>query len=170
MGSGRLLGTVQVSGADTLVSPGYSIGQLNVQGTYAQNGGKVALEIGRTAAGAGGTVNDKLTSTTVLSLSNTAVGFSLLPGSLALQAGDTFVMLSSANNKLTLTGDSFAFDTSLSGYVFTQTQTAGAFTLTVMGAVPEPATWALFGLGALGLLGVGRRRDLFARINAGQRG
>ena len=157
MGSGRLLGTVQVSGADTLVSPGYSIGQLNVQGTYAQNGGKVALEIGRTAAGAGGTVNDKLTSTTVLSLSNTAVSFSLLPGSLALQAGDTFVMLSSANNKLTLTGDSFAFDTSLSGYVFTQTQTAGAFTLTVMGAVPEPATWALFGLGALGLLGVGRR-------------
>ena len=154
MGSGRLLGAVLVSGADTLVSPGYSIGQLNVQGTYTQTGGKVALEIGRTAVGAGATVNDKLTSTTLLSLSNTALGFSLLPGSLALQAGDTFVVLSSANNTLTLAGDSFAFDASLSGYAFTQTKTAGAYTLTVLSAVPEPATWALFGLGVMGLLGL----------------
>lgn len=32
-GSGRLIGNVQVSGLDTMVSPGYSVGQINVTGS-----------------------------------------------------------------------------------------------------------------------------------------
>ena len=159
MGSGRLLGNVVVSGTDTRVSPGYSLGQINVQGSYTQTDGTLALEIGRSAAGSGGAVNDKLSSNGVLSISNTAIRISLLQGSLALLPGDSFTVLSSSANGLALSGDRFSFDTSLAGYSFTQTLTAGSYTLTVLAAVPEPANWALFGAGLL-VLAWRRRRAL----------
>jgi hypothetical protein len=147
-GSGRLLGTVVVSGADTLVSPGVGIGQINVLGSYTQGEGAMTLEIGRTASG---TVNDKLTSSGALAVSGTAITFSLLAGSQALHAGDSFTVLASSANGLVLSDDSFSFDASLAGYSFTTTQTAGGYTLTLLAAVPEPGTWATFGAGLLGL-------------------
>ena len=149
LGSGRLLGNVFVSGAGTLVSPGFSLGTISVQGAYQQTGGMLALEIGRTA---GGAVNDRLTGNGVLSLTGAAVTFSLLPGSLPLQVGDAFTVLSSSGNGLALTGDTFTFDPSLSGYTFSQAQTTAGYTLTVTGAVPEPSTWLLLGTGGLALL------------------
>ena len=155
-GSGQLQGSVIFTGANTLVSPGYSIGQLNVQGTYQQTGGNLALEIGRTAAGAGGTTRDVLTSTGALNLTGTALTFSLLAGSLPLQLGYAFTALTSTTNALTLAGDSFTFDASLAAYTISQTQTPGGYTLTI---VPEPTTFAMLAASALGLSGVRRRKS-----------
>ncbi len=151
LGSGRLLGSVFVSGAGTLVSPGFSLGTITVQGAYQQTGGMLSLEIGRTANGA---VNDLLAGNGALSLSGVGVTFSLLAGSQPLRVGDAFTVLSSSGNGLVLTGDTFAFDPSLSGYTFAQTQTAAGYTLTITGVVPEPSTWLLLGAGGLGLLAV----------------
>lgn len=82
------------------------------------------LEIGPTAAGQ---LNNKLTSTGELALTDSAMTFALLPGSSALQPGDRFTVLVSSSNFLSLVGDVSYFDPSLSGYSFaqTQTQTAG---------------------------------------------
>lgn len=150
VGNGRFVGNVVVTGANTSLSPGYGIGSITVQGTFQQTGGALTLEIGRTGTGAGGAVNDLLTGTSTLSLTGTAVTISLLPGSQYLQVGDAFTILSSTNNGLVLTGDTFTRDASLNLYTFSTTQTAGGYTLTVTG-VPEPGTWAVTLL-AVGIL------------------
>ncbi len=164
VGSGRLVGNVVVSGLNTLVSPGYSIGAITVQGAYQQTGGKLALEIGRTSTGAGGAVNDLLTGNSALTLTNTAITISLLSGSQYLQTGDAFTVISSTSGGLVMSGDTITLDPSLSLYTFTRTQTSSGYTLTVS-AVPEPGAWAALLAGA-GLFAAGWRRGRCARPQA----
>ncbi|MCR5165182.1 MAG: autotransporter-associated beta strand repeat-containing protein [Thermoguttaceae bacterium] len=154
-----LNGRLVINNGATL-SPGNSVGKLNVTGSVALGqaveGGDLAtilMEVG----GSGTDQNDELVITGDLELNNGQILLEM-PGNTQLSPGDSFTMIFSADNS-----EEFA-PTFIENYVvapdffkeLTYTRLdSGLYAITGSfdaNAVPEPATWALLLLGAAGLL------------------
>jgi hypothetical protein len=167
-GNGTIVGNVINGGT---INPGNSPGTLTVQGNYSSApGGRLVLEVG--SNGSGGFVTDQLIFGLGASfnLGALAVEFRFLgdadPG--AFQATGAFNVDSFLRQQAPGGGSSALGNAAYAGVAFTAS--AAAYTISNFNytpgstptftatPVPEPGTWLLMGLGALGLAVASRRR------------
>ncbi|RTL43276.1 MAG: PEP-CTERM sorting domain-containing protein [Burkholderiales bacterium] len=151
-GTGTLIGNIINRG---VFNPGNSPGTLHLQGSFAnQTGGRLVLEVG--SDGAGGFITDQLVfdAGTSVSLGSVQIEFRFLgaadPNAFLASGAfqiDSFLRQGGSGLNHALLGNA-SFSATSTAYQFT------SFTFTPDGgavfqaqAVPEPATWALWGLG-----------------------
>jgi len=152
LGSGGTLrgyGTVgSVTNLGGTVLPGNSPGTLTITGDYIQQGGTIVIEIGSA------TDVDFLDIGGSSSISDAILDFKFING-YAPTAGFTFDFLNAALGS-TITNPTYIYSGLQPGFQFDVTQGSNGLSFTALtngSAIPEPPTWAIFGLGLAALLG-----------------
>lgn len=167
-GSGTLVGEVINHGT---INPGESPGRLVIDGSFANAaGGQLVLEVA--SDGHGGFVTDQLvfTSPATVDLAGMQVEFRFLGNAdpTAFQASGDFDTETFFRQRDAQGQDAAMADTAFGAVLFTAASEAyviddfsfdaGAGALFTATPVPEPATWALWMTGVLGLAGLAKRR------------
>ena len=165
------VGAVTTTGGT--VSPGNSIGTLNTGNLSLNGGAHLAIEIGRTAAGAGTLSNDRVNVTGGITLASGAdLQLTMATGQFSPILGDVlylvindsvdavsgvFTQLNGVNTNLN-EGSQFTFNSQTYQISYAANFSGGSANDIALTVVPEPGTWAML-VGGFGvLIGFQRRR------------